>query len=92
LGGAVAGALWSGASLITGTQGEPGKDGAPGGDPSPVGGMSAAIYAGDDKQLQKELDLFQKDEVFMEKYLNQLTALEKEFQKNITFMESQCKN
>lgn len=92
LGGAVAGALWSGASLITGTQGEPGKDGAPGGDPSAAGGMSAAIYAGDDKQLQKELDLFQKDEVFMEKYLNQLTALEKEFQKNITFMESQCKN
>lgn len=41
----------------------------------------------EDKQLQKELDAFQRDEIFMEKYLNQLTTLEKEFQKNITFME-----
>lgn len=28
----------------------------------------------------------------MEKYLNQLTALEKEFQKNITFVENQSKS
>jgi hypothetical protein len=86
VGGAVAGALWSGATYIAGGQAE-GKDQG-GGEamqtPTPT--------PEDDKELQKVLDVFIMDEIFMEKYLNQLTVLEKEFQKNIVFTETQCKN
>ena len=49
IGGAFAGALYSGASLITGSQGEAGKD-ATGGDTS-ASSMSTAALTYEDKQL-----------------------------------------
>lgn len=86
VGGAVAGALWSGATFIAGGQGE-GKDQV-GGEPM----QTPTPTPEDDKELRKVLDVFLMDEVFMEKYLNQLTVLEKEFQKSIAFTEAQSKN
>lgn len=83
VGGAVAGALWSGANYIAGGQGETKDQG--GGETM----QTPMPTAQDDKELQKVLDVFIMDEIFMEKYLNQLTVLEKEFQKNIVFTEAQ---
>ena len=114
LGGAVAGAVWTGATYITGGQAE-GQD--QGGNEvvlnssgrisnpttsrlfvdSSTGASSTASKGGstlsyEERELQKDLDAFVYDEIFMEKYLNQLTLLEKEFLKNIAFTESQSKN
>lgn len=67
----VAGALWTGAAYLTGGQGEnqdqAGSEVAP--RITPSSGLGEKLSY-EEAELQKALDFFINDEVFMEKYLN----------------------